>query len=204
MPKSLGLTVTAATAGAYGSVSDLIQYIERQTPVVYVKAVQSAGKPVVGGRFNAMGSIVKAFAGGGVEDHAPQIASTRPGTVRVWAEPETQGEAYIPLANKLRRARAQAIAAKTVSMLGGHASFATGGINHTKLGYEFAGIFYSTLRSAVNAQTRARQEVGEGGGDPSQRDVLRVPRRRQGNRQLRHAGHPGSCGGDEEALQRDG
>lgn len=41
------------------------------------------------------------FAGGGIrENHIAQIA--RPGTWRVWAEPETGGEAYIPLAPSKR------------------------------------------------------------------------------------------------------
>ncbi|MFV9456228.1 hypothetical protein ACNJ7E_22650 [Rhodococcus sp. NM-2] len=44
----------------------------------------------------------KFFANGGIENHAAQIANA--GDMRVWAEPETGGEAYIPLgANKRDR-----------------------------------------------------------------------------------------------------
>jgi len=44
---------------------------------------------------------VRAFANGGIENHVAQIA--RPSSVyRVWAEPETGGEAYIPLAASKR------------------------------------------------------------------------------------------------------
>jgi hypothetical protein len=46
----------------------------------------------------------------------------------VWREPETQGEAYIPLANDDRRPRARAIASETVSLLGGTAYFDRGGL----------------------------------------------------------------------------
>lgn len=47
---------------------------------------------------NAYGGVV-AFAGGGVwENHRPQVATAYPGTVRVWAEPETKKESYIPWA----------------------------------------------------------------------------------------------------------
>jgi phage-related protein len=49
----------------------------------------------------------KFYAKGGIEQHVAQIA--RPSsTLRVWAEPETGGEAYIPLASS-KRARSTAI-----------------------------------------------------------------------------------------------
>jgi hypothetical protein len=127
LPKSMGFTVKAATAGAYGSVNDLLQYIERQQPQVVVRAVTQPGQPAVGGHNSATGNIFKSYANGGMEKHLPQIAAVTPGRVRVWAEPETGGEAYIPLANDFRRPRAQAIAAQTVKLLGGVAAFANGG-----------------------------------------------------------------------------
>lgn len=47
---------------------------------------------------NAYGNVI-AFAGGGVwENHKPQVAKARPGTVRIWAEPETDKETYLPWA----------------------------------------------------------------------------------------------------------
>lgn len=54
---------------------------------------------------NASGSIAT-FATGG-EDHQPQYAP--PGAWRVWAEDETGGELYIPLADDHRRGRAEAL-----------------------------------------------------------------------------------------------
>ena len=56
---------------------------------------------------SAFGNVFEAFASGGVrEDHRPQIAPA--GAMRLWAEPETDGEAYIPFA-KDRRKRAEGI-----------------------------------------------------------------------------------------------
>lgn len=86
------------------------------------------GIPLPGG-VSAAGNIfptVRRYAGGDVADgHQAELAG--PGMTRVWREPETQGEAYIPLANDWRRPRARGIAAQTVSMLGGVAYFAAGG-----------------------------------------------------------------------------
>ncbi|WP_052479923.1 hypothetical protein [Streptomyces sp. NBRC 110035] len=58
---------------------------------------------------------VRAFANG-AENHIAQIA--RPGAWRMWAEPETGGEAYIPLALS-KRERSRAIAEETIRRLGG-------------------------------------------------------------------------------------
>ena len=49
-----------------------------------------------------MGGIVDYFAQGGIsENHVAQIAPA--GTNRMWAEPETGGEAYIPLSGAKRK-----------------------------------------------------------------------------------------------------
>jgi hypothetical protein len=74
-----------------------------------------AGMPQANGGIlaNAAGSIT-AFAGGG-ESHVAQIAPA--GAMRLWAEPETGGEAYIPLA-KSKRTRSLAILDETSKALG--------------------------------------------------------------------------------------
>lgn len=94
-----------------------------------------AGRPVGGQYADAHGGIhfnnVRAFALGDVANHhQPELAG--PGPTRVWREPETKGEAYIPLANDYRRPRARAIAAETVRLLGGEAHFATGGFTRSE------------------------------------------------------------------------
>lgn len=64
--------------------------------------------------FNAVGSLSR-FDTGGFENHAAQIAPA--GAWRVWAEPETGGEAYIPLAMS-KRPRSLAILDKVADMFG--------------------------------------------------------------------------------------
>lgn len=58
---------------------------------------------------------VKKFADGGIEKHVAQIAPA--GAMRVWAEPETGGEAYIPLANS-KRARSEQILSTVADKFG--------------------------------------------------------------------------------------
>lgn len=63
----------------------------------------------------------------GSEDHRAQIA--RAGAMRLWAEPETGGEAYIPLAQG-KRARSTAILGQVASKFGfGLQKFANGGFS---------------------------------------------------------------------------
>lgn len=65
----------------------------------------------------AMGGIV-AFAGGGIhENHKPQVVNAVPGTVRMWAEPETDKESYIPWAPD-RRTPATGVLAATADGFG--------------------------------------------------------------------------------------
>lgn len=125
------LTVQADVSNAVRTVSRFLS-----SPATKVVQVVTVGGPAgpFGGRqvASAHGNIVKAYGFGGVEDqannHQPQIFPVKAnGAVRVFAEPETGGEAYVPLANDHRRPRAQAIVAQTAQMLGGAAYFADGG-----------------------------------------------------------------------------
>ena len=59
---------------------------------------------------------VNSYASGGFESHTAQIAKATP-AYRVWAEPETQGEAYIPLAER-KRARSVNILRQVAEMFG--------------------------------------------------------------------------------------
>nr|DAX21538.1 MAG TPA: minor tail protein [Caudoviricetes sp.] len=81
----------------------------------------------------ANGSVLSFYAGGGFhrEQHVAQIAPA--GAWRVWAEPETGGEGYIPLAKSKRR-RSEAILAQIADIFGGTyipgsaSPYATGGV----------------------------------------------------------------------------
>ncbi|WP_438491884.1 phage tail tape measure protein [Streptomyces asiaticus] len=78
----------------------------------------------------ANGAVVDYFASGGVrrENHVAQIAPA--GSWRIWGEPETGGEAYIPLASS-KRTRSRRIAEETVRRLGGGPIewYASGGLS---------------------------------------------------------------------------
>jgi hypothetical protein len=87
----------------------------------------SLGKPQVmvgGGGGRAIGQTVMNADGNLYEQHQAEIAPA--GAWRVWAEPETGGEAYIPLA-AAKRPRSRAIAAETVQRLGGQVQWFAGG-----------------------------------------------------------------------------
>lgn len=67
---------------------------------------------------HARGGFHRSFGMGDVVDgHAPEFAG--PGVTRVWREPETGGESYIPHRNDSRRPRAEAILAQTAALFGG-------------------------------------------------------------------------------------
>lgn len=69
------------------------------------------------GTKEAAGGILDFYAGGGMrESHIAQLAPA--GMTRVWNEPETGGEAYIPLANDWRRPRARDVWEETGRRLG--------------------------------------------------------------------------------------
>ncbi|MER6329090.1 phage tail tape measure protein [Streptomyces sp. NPDC001034] len=79
----------------------------------------------------ANGGLIDFYADGGVrsrrEEHTAQIAPA--GAWRVWAEPETQGEAYIPLAGA-KRARSKRILDEVARRFGGEVSYhADGGLS---------------------------------------------------------------------------
>lgn len=93
---------------------------------VQMRKVESQLQP----KFSANGNVFRRFADGGMEDHQAQIASGGP--TRVWNEPETGGESYIPLAPS-KRSRSRQIAATTVGILGGRVQwFARGGVTKSE------------------------------------------------------------------------
>lgn len=96
------VNVTALTKAA----EDAINLAARpRTALITVNTRQGIGYQSPGGQvFNARGNVI-AFAGGGTwEDHRPQVVHASAGTVRIWAEPETGGESYIPHAMDRRTA----------------------------------------------------------------------------------------------------
>jgi hypothetical protein len=124
LAQTLGITVEQAKTlladwlkGVQGAVDDFISK-NVYKPGVDIATAGGQGTPTVGG-----GKIGNA-AGNLYESHVAQMGAGD--VIRVWNEPETQGEAYIPFANDWRRPRAQAIWTETGKRIG---MFAGGGMN---------------------------------------------------------------------------
>lgn len=100
----------------------------------------------------ADGGIIKSFAAGS-EQHIAQVA--RPGEWRVWAEPETGGEAYIPLSPS-KRSRSTSILQSVAGMFGfGLIPQADGAIlNGGSIGH-LTGAFNTMVNSTAVAVARA-------------------------------------------------
>ncbi|MEV8046378.1 phage tail tape measure protein [Streptomyces griseoluteus] len=111
------------------------------------------GGTTVAKRDYAHGGI-RYFANG-AENHIAQIA--RAGEWRVWAEEETGGEAYIPLARN-KRPRSRQIAAETVKRLGGAVQwFAGGGIP----GFTYTPTGTPVLGGPTDAKRRYDGEIAD-------------------------------------------
>ena len=110
----------------------------------------------------ADGSVLSFYAGGGFhrERHVAQIAPA--GAWRVWAEPETGGEGYIPLA-KSKRKRSEAILARIADIFGGTyvpggaTPYATGGVGGNAPGAGATNVHITALVTNpwTSEQTRA-------------------------------------------------
>lgn len=121
-------TAAANMKGAAAQARDLANNIKdiKSKHVNVTATIRAAGTArwVVGGRGGntfsmrpeADGGVVSYYAAGGMrESHVAQIG--RVGETRIWNEPETQGEAYIPLASS-KRSRSLAIWRETGKRLG--------------------------------------------------------------------------------------
>lgn len=132
IPRTAETTITARTEGASAAVrafaAELAGLRDKTVTVTqiirqygYIAGVTGRG----GGLAEADGGVVDFYARGGLrERHVAQIAPA--GSWRVWAEPETGGEAYIPL-SPWKRARSLEIWEETGRRLGALA-YAQGGL----------------------------------------------------------------------------
>lgn len=136
-----GTTVTinskALTADSLAKIRALLAAAQDKTNVITTihrvvnQAVGDNQRAAAADRRNARGGIwsggVRQFARGGIEEHDPQIAIPTAGRVRIWAEPETKGEAYIPFANDSRRPRAKQITEHVARKFGGSVTWHANG-----------------------------------------------------------------------------
>lgn len=167
IPKSRVVTVTAETKAASAAISRIIaqaqsipreirtNYIVTQTNRINRPQILPGLPPSAEGNFFP---TVRAYAGGGLDrPNAHEAELYRGGVTRMWGEPETGGEAYIPLANDHRRPRAEQILELTAAELGGDVVWnALGGFD----GRGGAGSRGSSLRSQADAAiVRSTQQV---------------------------------------------
>jgi hypothetical protein len=117
-------------------------------------AGRSADGNIYGGR---------SYANGGMEQHVAQIAQP---TFRMWAEPETGGEAYIPL-SPAKRPRSTAILSDVANQFGYRLeSFASGGLTQSQVKKLGAPGDLSSLRSVI-AEIRSWIKGKTSGGTES-------------------------------------
>ena len=118
---------------ALDKASSVVNAVQRKINSLKGKTVSliTKAKTIVSKVFSADGNYfpgVEKFANGGVrrgENHVAQIAPA--GAMRVWAEPETGGEAYIPL-SKAKRTRSEQILGQVADTFGMKLeSYANGG-----------------------------------------------------------------------------
>jgi hypothetical protein len=128
--KGKNVTITVPTGGPIGAVAAIqgaINGLRGKTVTNYVTTVNKETFYKVP-LMKRDGGLVDYYADGGIqrggvrrfargaENHVAQMAPA--GSWRVWAEPETGGEAYIPFAPS-KRPRSRAITEETVRRLGG-------------------------------------------------------------------------------------
>ncbi|MBD7949586.1 phage tail tape measure protein [Oerskovia rustica] len=128
IPGDYTAEVIANTTQADTAVQTLFRKLDNKRFTVYVDAVTTGGGGARPALAQANGGVVDYFADG-AENHVAQIASA--GSWRVWAEPETGGEAYIPLASS-KRGRSTSILENVADRFGYSLApkFADGGLDN--------------------------------------------------------------------------
>lgn len=162
IPRNVRTTVSADTGGARQNIrmtaAELAALPSEKRIRVYLDQVgwtQPNIPSSIALRGHADGGILKAFAGGG-ENHIAQIA--RAGEMRLWAEPETGGEAYIPLASS-KRNRSMDILRSVADTFGyGLQKYAGGGMN-VPSSARVPSSFYSQPRVSVAAPQVSMPQV---------------------------------------------
>ncbi|MFF4543604.1 hypothetical protein ACFY1J_05065 [Streptomyces sp. NPDC001406] len=134
-----------------------VQYSESGKPSVVRTHADGGIVTYANGGIRRAANRLRAFAAG-AENHIAQIG--KPGEWRLWSEPETGGEAYIPLAPGKRK-RSEAILEQVAEMFGGRVIyFANGALRQ----YAQGGV--RTRATTVRQRAAAAQAAGSlVGGD---------------------------------------
>lgn len=103
LPSSKDIKILAETSDMQNKIDNLITLNTGRVVRVSVQATNdSPASSWTGGIPQAHGSVMNFYADGGLnENHVAQFAPA--GAMRVWAEPETGGEAYMPLTPSKRQ-----------------------------------------------------------------------------------------------------
>lgn len=145
LPPAREIDILADTADANSKINGLwnsLNNLAGRTWNIPVKTTVDGAGTVLAPSY-ANGAVVSYHANGSVsENHVAQIA--RAGEWRVWAEDETGGEAYIPLAPS-KRARSEQIMAETAQRMGG--TFIPAGAQRLADGSALAGTRVSPVLS---------------------------------------------------------
>ncbi|WP_411147367.1 hypothetical protein [Streptomyces sp. A30] len=125
-----------------------VQYSESGKPAVVRTHADGGIVQYADGGIRRAAGRIRAFANG-AENHIAQIA--RAGEWRLWAEDETGGEAYVPLA-KAKRKRSEQILGRVAEMFGGMVVYPDRGVLSS---YAAGGVRSATSRSATRTRTGA-------------------------------------------------
>ncbi|MBM4542751.1 hypothetical protein GS463_27640 [Rhodococcus hoagii] len=109
-----GIRVTATTSEAQTMVDAFYNQNNGKSMTVYVDPVVRSQRYQDNLNTDIANGGYVHYAAGGIEDHQAQIGN---GRTRIWNEPETGGESYIPLAPS-KRARSEAILRETARRFG--------------------------------------------------------------------------------------
>lgn len=165
IPSATEWQAIVETQAASQRVDTFIRTYDGRTITLHLTTDQVVvGNRVFGGLRSdqADGSVLKFYGNGGRENHVAQFA--RAGSWRVWAEPETEGETYIPHAMS-KRARSTQILRETANEFG-YDLVAKGSMTATppaqqpiQVDVKLVGPFYSYDPTAI------RDEVEQGVSD---------------------------------------
>lgn len=138
------------------TVNVTVQYTESGKPSVVRTHADGGIVHYANGGIRAATNRIEAFAAG-AERHIAQIG--RPGEIRVWNEPETKGEAYIPLAPGKRK-RSEAILQRVAEMFGGQVVYFAQGALRQYANGAVRSTAASAPRSRATASPAAAALVG--------------------------------------------
>ncbi|MEU3973425.1 phage tail tape measure protein [Streptomyces bacillaris] len=148
-----GKSVTVTTR--HVTIFDQLRQSNRDTADAVRRQAENLRKQATG---HADGAVVDYYADGGVTDeprrerHVAQIAPA--GSYRVWAEKETGGEAYVPLA-AAKRERSKTIVETVVDRFGGQVEwYANGGVRNAR-GRDNNPMLASSFKQARNVAAMA-------------------------------------------------